>query len=242
MTEAAITYSVKDHVARITLNRHTINQQLASELADACRRINDDRDIYVATLTGRGEAFCRGLESGQEITESPAAAIAAIECPVVVAVNGDALGAGLEIALSGDIRLASDEACFGLPQVADGLIPGDGGTQRLPRIVGRGKALELLLTAETVNADEALEMGLVSQVVTPDNLEEELEALAENIAAKGPVALRYLKEAVNQGLDMTLEQGLRLESDLYFLLHTTGDRIEGISSFREKRKPQYRGE
>jgi len=118
----------------------------------------------------------------------------------------------------------------------------DGGTQRLPRIIGRSKALELLLTAETISAEEALEIGLVSKVVPPEKLAGEVGALAENIAAKGPLALRYIKEAVNKGLDMTLEQGLRLEADLYFLLHTTEDRTGGIKAFREKRTPRFKGE
>jgi enoyl-CoA hydratase/carnithine racemase len=171
----------------------------------------------------------------------PAAAIAAIDRPVIAAINGDALGPGLELALSCDIRLASSRARFGLAQVARGRIPTDGGTQRLPRIVGRGKALELLLTAEVITADEALEIGLVSKVVPPEALSGEAEKLAGIVAAKGPIALRYLKEAVNKGLDMTMEQGLRLEADLYFLLHTTADRTEGIKAFREKRPPKYQG-
>jgi enoyl-CoA hydratase/carnithine racemase len=192
-------------------------------------------------LTGSGDAFCKG--GGEDIVEAyrPAAAIAAIEQPVIVAINGDALGVGLEIALSCDIRIASGEARFSLPQVTKGRIPTDGGTQRLPRIIGRGKALELLLTAATITAAEALEIGLVSRVVPADDLAGEVAKLAEIIAAKGPIALRYLKEAVNKGLDMTLEQGLRLEADLYFLLHTTSDRTEGIRSFLEKRKPKYKG-
>jgi enoyl-CoA hydratase/carnithine racemase len=167
--------------------------------------------------------------------------VAGIDRPVIAAVDGDALGLGLEIALSCDIRIASEKARFGLPQVARGRIPLDGGTQRLPRIIGRGKAMELLLTAETISADEALEIGLVSKVVPPEALAGEVDKLAETIAAKGPIALRYLKEVVNKGLDMTLEQGLRLEADLYFLLHTTADRTEGIKSYLEKRPPKYKG-
>jgi len=171
-----------------------------------------------------------------------ASAVASIDRPVLAAINGDALGWGLELALSCDIRLASHTARFGLPQVAFGLIPMDGGTQRLPRIVGRGKALELIFTARTIGAEEALAVGLVSQVVLRENLAAEAEALARTIAGKAPIALRYIKEAVNKGLDLTLEQGLRLEADLYFLLHTTTDRTEGIRAFQEKKSPHFKGE
>ena len=171
----------------------------------------------------------------------PADAVASINCPVIAAINGDALGEGLELALSCDIRLASAQARFALPQVARGLMPVDGGTQRLPRIIGRGKALELLLTAATISAQEAFEIGLVSRVVPPEKLAGEVKALAETIAGKGPIAVRYIKEAVNKGLDMTLEQGLRLEADLYFLLHTTEDRTEGIRAFLGKKAPRFKG-
>lgn len=155
----------KGHIAHITLNRpeanNVINQQLAQELEEVCCRINQDDDIYVVTVTGAGDkAFCSGGElESKEPRYRPAGAIANIAHPVIAAINGDALGQGLELALSCDIRLASDKARFGLTQVAQGVIPMDGGTQRLPRIVGRGKALELLLTAETINAEEALEIG-----------------------------------------------------------------------------------
>ena len=246
MPPTSIIYSQQGHIACVTLNRpeagNAINQALAQELEEICCRINQDDDIYVVTLTGAGNAFCRGGElEPVGVGCSPADAVAGIDRPVIAAINGDALGMGLELALSCDIRLVSDRARLSLPQVAQGLIPMGGGTQRLPRIVGRGKALELLLTAATVSAGEALEMGLVSRVVPPGKLAGEAKALAETIAAKGPVALRYIKEAVSKGLDMTLEQGLRLEADLYFLLHTTADRTEGIKSFLEKRKPEYRG-
>jgi len=152
------------------------------------------------------------------------------------------LGQGLELALSCDIRLASNKAKFSLPQVAEGLIPMDGGTQRLPRIVGKGKALELILTAEIISADEALAIGLVNKVVAKEELAAEAEAMAKAMTTKGPIALKYAKEAVNKGLDLTLEQGLRLEADLYLLLHTTDDRTEGIRAFLEKRPPQFKGQ
>jgi enoyl-CoA hydratase/carnithine racemase len=241
MLNKTVVFSKKNHIAGITLNRAAVNQELARELVEICENINGDDDIYVVVITGSGRAFCAGGE--KDLTENlhPAAAVASIDRPVIAAINGDALGIGLEIALSCDIRLASDNARFALPQVAKGIIPSDGGTQRLPRIIGRGKALELLMTAETITAVEALEIGLVSKVTPADALAGEVQKLAETIAAKGPLALRYLKEAILKGMDMTLEQGLRLEADLYFLLHTTSDRTEGIKSFLEKRKPEYKG-
>ena len=241
MANKLIVFSKENHIAAITLNRPTVNQEFSRELVEICENINGDDDIYVVTLTGSGGVFCTGGE--KDLTENlhPAAAVASIEKPVIAAINGDALGIGLEIALSCDIRIASDKARFALPQVAKGLIPSDGGTQRLPRIVGRGKALELLMTAETITAAEALEIGLVNKIVPADALAGEVAKLAETIAAKGPLALKYLKEAIIKGMDMTLQQGLRLEADLYFLLHTTADRTEGIKSFLEKRKPDYKG-
>ncbi len=248
MRYTTIIYTREDHIARLTLNRpevnNAINQQLAQELEDACRQINQDDDVYVVTIAGAGgKAFCCGSElERQEYQCTVATSVASIDRPVIAAINGDALGQGLELALSCDVRLASNRARFGFPEVGMGLIPMDGGTQRLPRIVGRGKALELVLTAETVDAEEALEIGLVSKMVAPENLASEIDAMAQTIAAKGPVALRYAKEAVNKGLDLTLEQGIRLEADLYLLLHTTTDRTEGVTAFLQKRSPQFKGQ
>ncbi len=246
MPYSTVIYTKKDHIASITLNRpetgNRINLKLAQELEEVCRQINQDEAIYVVILSGAGnKAFCSGSELESGTRYSVAAAIAGIEKPVIAAINGDALGQGLELALSCDIRLASDKAKFGFPEVSQGVIPSDGGTQRLPRLVGKAKALELVLTAETIDAEEAFEIGLVSKVVGGAELAGEADALAETIAGKGPVALRFIKEAVNKGLDLTLEQGLRLEADLYFLLHTTADRTEGITAFLEKRKPRFKG-
>lgn len=248
MPYTTIIYTQKDHIAYITLNRpevnNIINQQLAQEVEDACCQINQDDEIYVVIITGAGDkAFCCGgelerLDSGYSVAK----AIASVDRPVIAAINGDALGQGLELALSCDIRLTSQQAKFGLPQVAQGLIPVDGGTQRLPRIVGKGKALELILTAETINAKEAFEIGLVHKVVAKESLASEVEAMAKTVTDKAPIALRYAKEAINKGLDLTLEQGLRLEADLYFILHTTADRTEGIKAFLQKRPPQFKGQ
>jgi enoyl-CoA hydratase len=242
MPYSTIIYTTKEHVASITLNRpeaaNRVNITLAQELADACRQANQDDEVYVAVITGAGKTFCGGGE-GQAVYGA-ASAVAAIEKPVIAAINGDALGQGLEIALSCDIRLAADKAKFGFPEVAEGFIPADGGTQRLARLLGRGKALELILTAETIAAAEALEIGLVDRVVESAKLADEAKALANTIASKGPIALKFIKEAVNKGLEMTLEQGLRLEGDLYFLLHTTADRTEGITAFLKKRPPKFK--
>ena len=250
MPYTTIIYTQKDHIAYLTLNRpevnNIINQPLAQELEAVCLQINQDNDIYVAIITGAGDrAFCSG---GELVSPRPsgkysaATAIASLGQPVIAAINGDALGQGLELALSCDIRLASDKAKFSFPQVAKGLIPTDGGTQRLPRIVGKGKALELILTAETISAEEALEIGLVNKVMAKEALAAEAEAMAKTMTAKGPIALKFAKEAVNKGLDLALEQGLRLEADLYFLLHTTADRTEGIKAFLEKSPPQFKGQ
>jgi len=240
MPYSTVSYTLKDHVAYLTLNRpeaiNKINLELSQELADACEKANQDDEVYVVVISGAGKAFCGGSDEFCSV----AAAVASIEKPVIAAINGDALGQGLELALSSDIRLAMDNAKLGLPQLTQATIPADGGTQRLARLVGRGKALELILTAETITATEALEIGLVDRVVVGAKLAEEAKALADSIASKGPIALRFIKEAVNKGLDMSLEQGLRLEGDLYFLLHTTTDRTEGINAFLKKKPPKFK--
>jgi len=243
MSDSSVIYTTDGHVAFVTLNRpeadNVINRQLAQQMDEVCAGINQSDDIYVVVITGAGDrAFC----SGSEARTNVAAAVAGIDWPVICAINGDALGEGLEIALSCDIRLASEKARFGLPQLAAGFIPINGGTQRLPRLIGRGKAMELILTAGIISAEEALETGLVSRIVSPQQLAAEAEALAKKMATQAPISLRYVKEAVNKGMDLTLEQGLHLEADLYLLLHTTADRTEGITAFREKRTPEFKGE
>ncbi len=249
-----LTFEKKEHLVWLTLNRpragNTINLELANELVDACRTINQDDEVRVVVLTGAGDAFCTGFDlaeldkyvPGKNASSLSANAIAGINCPVIAAVNGDALSAGLELALSCDIRICSENARFGFPETSYGLIPSGGGTQRLPRLVGRGKATEMVLMAEPVDAAEAYRFGLVSRVVPMKKLYDEAEEIAKKLISRAPIAVRYAKEAVNKGMDMTLAQGLRLEADLSFLLQTTKDRAEGIKAFLEKRKATFKGE
>jgi enoyl-CoA hydratase/carnithine racemase len=255
MPNNLISYNKKDHIGYITLNRpetgNRIDLPMSQELADIGRQVNGDEDVYLVVITGAGVTFCSGGEikhlevsaSGESIPDSfsAAEAIAGIDRPTIAALNGEAIGEGLEIALSCDLRIASDKARFGLPQIVEGRIPVNGGTQRLSRIVGKAKSLELVLTGEIIDAQEAFAIGLVNKVVPHSNLMSEVDNLAKTMAGKAPFALRYAKEAVNKGMDLTLEQGLRLEADLYFLLHTTADRTEGIQSFLLKQPHQYKG-
>ncbi|MFQ5987636.1 MAG: enoyl-CoA hydratase/isomerase family protein, partial [Dehalococcoidia bacterium] len=204
--------------------------------------IDQDDEVGVVILMAAGDNFSSGCDPQErEAAGEASAAIASVERVVIAAINGDALGEGLELALSCDIRVATEGARFCLPHTSYGLIPGGGGTQRLPRLVGKGKALEMILTAEPIDAQEAFRTGLVNKVVPSQQLLSEAEEMAERIIPRGAIALRYAKEAVNKGLDLTLEQGLRLEADLYFLIQTTADRMEGIRAFLEKRSPQFKG-
>jgi enoyl-CoA hydratase len=241
----SILYQLKNHVGYITLNRpengNNIDLPLAQELSEVCESINQDGEVYLAVISGSGEVFSLGGDPELLFQTSPAGALAGLKCPVIAALNGDALGIGLELALACDIRYAADNAAFGLPRITEGTMPADGGTQRLPRIVGRGKALEMVLTGCIIDSAAALSVGLVNKVISRREFPAWIESTAENIASKAPLAARYVKEAVNSGLDLSLEQGLRLEADLYFLLHTTEDRTEGIKSFLQKRPPQYKG-
>jgi len=258
MPRNTLVYEKREQIVWLTLNRpnagNNINLQLTNELGDACREINQNSAVRVVVITGAGNVFCTGadlnelssLTTDESRRANPASlasnTVAAINCPAIAAINGDALGAGLELALACDIRIASDNARFGFPETSYGLIPGGGGTQRLPRIIGRGKATEMILTAGLIDAEEAYQAGLVSRVVPVDRLAEEAGGIAERLVSRAPIAVRYAKEAVYKGMDMTLDQGLRLEADLSFLLQTTLDRDKGIKAFLEKRKPQFKGE
>jgi enoyl-CoA hydratase/carnithine racemase len=248
MTEQRVLYYKKDHIGWITLNRpqsgNLFDLVMAQELGEICAQINADHEVNAIFLTGAGSAFCTGADFSWEQKNgvvSAVEAVAALVSPTIAVVSGDAIGFGLELALACDLRIATETARCGLPQISEGRIPMNGGTQRLSRITGKAKALEMVLTGEIITAQEAFTTGLFNKIVQQSDLQSEVERFAADLSAKAPFALRYIKEAVNTGLDMTLEQGLRLEADLYFLLHTTADRTEGVKAFLEKRKPKFTG-
>jgi enoyl-CoA hydratase/carnithine racemase len=260
-----ILFEKKDRIGVVTLNRserlNRLTRQMADGLAEACGAIEEDPEVGVVILTAAGPVFSLGLdaramspEEWRELIETPAEsvrhrhwalygveAVANLSKPVIVALNGDALGAGLELALACDIRVSRVDARFGFPQVREGMIPMCGGTQRLPRVVGFAKALEIIMTGEPIDADEAKRIGLVSRVVPPNELSKVVEDLAVAILKGAPLAVRYGKEAVRMGIDLPYDEGARLEADLSFLLQTTTDRVEGIRAFHEKRNPEFQG-
>ena len=246
MSERTVSLDKSGPIARLTLRSATVDAVLLAGLARACDAIESDEAIRAVVVASEGAGFCRGWDESLLTGEGgpPADAfgcLAGLPRPVVCAVQGEALSAGLEMALACDIRIAAEDARLGLPETALGLLPMGGGTQRLARLVGRGRALEMVLTGEPVDAQEALRVGLVSAVVPRDRLAAEAEAVAARIAERGPVAVRYAKEAISRGLDMTLEQALRYETDLTVILQTTEDRAEGVRAFLEKREPRFKG-
>lgn len=246
-------------VATIRLARseqgNPIDGVFLAELDNACASINDDADVRVVLLTADGETFSCGWDAAELAPEGfdangsrrrweqspPFACLESIGQPVICALNGDATSAGLELALACDVRVAAAEARFSLPETGLGLLPMAGGTQRLPRLVGRGEALRLLLLGEVVDAQEALRIGLVSAVHPRDKLLAEAETLAQRMASRGPIALRYAKEGMRRGLEQPLDQALRFETDLTVILQTTEDRAEGVRAFLEKRDPEFKG-
>ena len=247
--------SVSGKIARITLSRpdvgNLIDFGLAYTLADLATEVRQQDDVWVVLLEARGSDFCLGTDpealtaasedDSQLMALRVAQPIAEIEKPVVCAVQGPAYDQGLELTLACDVRVAGSAALFAMRQVVAGGMPWDGGTQRLPRLVGRSRAVNLLLTGKTLDAGDAHEIGLVSECVDTSEVGARAFELAETIASHGPTALRYVKEAVMSGSDGPLAHGLRLEADLSFLLQSTHDRSEGISSFLERRSPDYRG-
>ncbi|MEX2583398.1 MAG: enoyl-CoA hydratase-related protein [Gemmatimonadota bacterium] len=247
-------------IALVTIDRpdklNALDRKTLEELSRAVRRVRDDGDVRAAIITGSGEkAFVAGADISEiaglsdsldaiEFSRSGQAVFSEIEAsrkPIVAAVNGFALGGGCELALACHLRIASRNARFGQPEVKLGIIPAYGGTLRLPRIVGKGRALEIILSGEMISADEAYRIGLVNRVVEPEALEDECRTLLRTILANGPVAVALAIDATSRGLEMEIEHGMNLEANLFGLLATTDDMREGTAAFLEKRKAEFGG-
>jgi enoyl-CoA hydratase len=259
MTYQTLLVDVRDGIATVTVNRpdklNALNDQVVADLRAAVAALKADPAVKGVILTGAGpKAFVAGADigdlakqgvlDGRERALSGQAVLNALETmgkPVLAAVNGFALGGGCELAMACHIRIAGENAKFGQPEVKLGITPGYGGTQRLPRIVGKGRALHLLLTAEMIDAQEALRIGLVTKVVPADQLMAEAVKLMRGIVANGPVAVALTIEAVHQGLEMTLAEGLQLEANAFGLVASTQDMKEGLTAFLEKRPAKFEG-
>jgi enoyl-CoA hydratase len=254
-----ILYQAADGIATVTINRadvlNALSAQTVRELDQALAAAQADESVRVLILTGAGEkSFVSGADISELSNLDPTAGVRTAEFgqsvfrrletmgkPSIAAINGYALGGGCELAMACTIRIASENAKIGLPEVTLGVIPGYAGTQRMPRIVGRGIAMDLILTGRAVDAAEALRLGLVSQVVAPADLMETARKTALRILRNGPLAVRAAMQAVDHGLDVGFEQGCRMEASLFGLLCATSDMREGLKAFLEKRKADFKG-
>ncbi len=259
MNTETISYALEEGVATLTLNRPEVRNAISRALVDdfqtMLKVVTDTPEARVLILTGAGDkAFCAGADLKERAGMSPEeveaflkglgdllTAIETFKLPVIAAVNGSAFGGGLELAMAADIRLAADSAVVGLTETRLAIIPGAGGTQRLPRIVGKGKALELILTGRRIDAREALGIGLVNHLYTADTLLAQSRKMALEISAGGPIAVQQAKYAIKRGLETSLSDGLAIESEAYAVCIPTEDRLEGLQAFKEKRKPFYKG-
>jgi enoyl-CoA hydratase len=252
-------YEKKDNIGVLTVNRpdklNALSNELTEELQQFLDEVEKDEALRVLVITGAGDkAFVAGADIkelverdaviGRDVSRFRQTLFARIEnlpIPVIAAVNGFDLGGGLELALACNIRIASEKAQFGAPEVKLGIIPGDGGTQRLPRLVGLGRAMELVLTGDFIDAAEAHRIGLANRVVPHEELIETVMALAKKIASRPPLAVKYAKEAVNRSQEGDTASGYSLESYLHALTCTTEDKAEGVKAFLEKRKGEFKG-
>ena len=247
------------HVALVTINRpqvlNALNTSTMDELRRAVLEVKHDDTVRVVIVTGTGEkSFVAGADINELAVQTPTQGkehalrgqhvfdlIENLGKPVIAAINGFALGGGCELALACTLRIAADTARLGQPEINLGIIPGYAGSQRLPRLVGKGVALDLLLTGRHVKADEALRIGLVNRVVPASELMNEARKLAGELASKAPIALRYIIEAVNRGLEISFDKGAFLEATLFGLVASTDDMREGTRAFLEKRKADFKG-
>ena len=258
MSYQFLTLEVSDRIATLTVNRpdklNALNDATIGELGEAIDDVRSRSDVAGLIVTGAGRAFVAGADiselSGQTPTIAKARAqrgqeifrrFATSPKPVIAAVNGFALGGGCELALACHIRIASDKAKFGLPEVKLGTCPGYGGTQRLSRLIGKGRAIQLIATAEMIDAAEAYRIGLVNKVTTVDELIPEATGMMKTILSNGPLAVALCIEAIDHGLEMSLDEGLVLEANHFGLLASTEDMTEGMKAFLEKRAPVFGG-
>ena len=247
-------------IVKLTINRpevrNALNAATRQELRNAIGEIEKDGNVRVVIITGAGEkAFISGAditafkdatpimmeESASTLGQQLFSDIENLSVPVIAMINGFCLGGGLELAMCCDIRIASENARFGQPEINVGILPGGGGTQRLPRLIGWGRAKELIYTGRIIEATEAEKLGVVDKVVPPERLEEEVKQLAETIAGKSPLIIKLVKKAINKGMYTDLAAGLAYEKANFALCFATEDRIEGVTAFLEKRKPQFKG-
>ncbi|HEU4587603.1 MAG TPA: enoyl-CoA hydratase-related protein [Gemmatimonadales bacterium] len=259
MPYSTLLVDLADGIARVTINRpdklNALNATVIAELAQVAAQVETDPVVRGVILTGAGpKAFVAGADISELASQGPmdgkARALAGQQMmrrfercgkPVIAAVNGFALGGGCELAMACHLRIASENAKFGQPEVKLGLGPGYGGTVRLPRLVGKGRALELLLTGAMIDAQEALRIGLVNRVVPAERLLDEAEQLLRTILEQAPLAVRLVLEAVDTGLDLTVDEALLLEANHFGLLSATADMREGTAAFLEKRKARFEG-
>lgn len=252
-----ILYEVEDRIAVLTINRpdklNALNRETMGQIRTAAERAASDDNVRALIVTGSGsKAFVAGADIGELAEQTPLGgrqtaldgqavldSLESMEKPVIAAVNGFALGGGLELALACHLRVASDNAVLGLPEVSLGIIPGYGGTQRLARLVGAGRALELILTARKIKAVEAERLGLVNRVVPAGEALSAARELAGEIIIHGPLAVGYALQAVRRGLQMSLAEGQHLEATLFGLISASEDMKEGLSAFLEKRRPLF---
>ncbi len=254
-----IIFEKKGKVAKITLNRpdklNALSPDLLEELKRAIEDAKADKEIRVMVITGSGRAFSAGADVGAMVDTTPFQAkesslrghmifkmLEDLDIPVIAAINGYALGGGCELALACDIRIASEKAWLGQPEINLGIIPGWGGCIRLPKQVGVAKAMEIILTGDRISAQEALQIGLVNKVVPEDKLEATVNEIAEKLASKPPIAVKLAKKVIRKGLECDLEAGIQLENSAFSLCFTTKDQKEGMKAFLEKRQPQFKGE
>jgi enoyl-CoA hydratase len=253
-----LTLAVENRIATLTVNRpdklNALNDATIAELGKAIDEIRTRDDIAGVIVTGAGRAFVAGADISELSSQTPTIAKARSRAgqevfrrfetspkPVIAAVNGFALGGGCELALACHIRIASDKAKFGQPEVKLGTCPGYGGTQRLSRLIGKGRAIQLVTTAEMIDANEAYRLGLVNKVVAPEHLMSAVTAMMNAILANGPLAVALCIEAIDRGLEMSLEEGLVLEANHFGLLAASEDMTEGMKAFLEKRAPVFKG-